>query len=201
MNLENRLKESLSRWNLLESKFYLAWSRGDLPVEALRTYSREYGAFVALVPLGWERHGDGAMAKVEREHVKLWQNFARALGTELNTPRVPQVQELVETANRLFSEPASAIGGLYAFEGQQGATAASKLRGLRAHYKLPRSAEEYFEVHSDEDQEARLLLERLAGLSSHEQEVAVEACEEMSKALRTALDALHDLQGECQAME
>ena len=57
MNLEARLDESIARWNLLESRFYQAWSAGTLPVEALRTYAAEYGAFISLIPKGWESHG------------------------------------------------------------------------------------------------------------------------------------------------
>jgi pyrroloquinoline-quinone synthase len=199
MNLESRLDEWTSRWSLLDSAFYQAWSAGTLPVEALRTYAREYGAFVSLVPKGWESHGDSVIAGEERAHVELWRRFALALDTNIAAPRVPAVGELVKTAERLFSESATALGALYAFEAQQPATARSKLDGLRAHYHLPESAEPYFIIHADDDSEPKLLLERIKALPRPGCERAIEACAEMCAALRTALDALGAMHAACAA--
>lgn len=199
MNLVPRLQESIDRWNLLESAFYQAWSAGTLPVEALRNYAREYGAFISLVPKGWASHDDAVIAAEERAHVELWRRFAHALDTEIGPPELPAVRELVTAAGRLFSERASALGALYAFEAQQPAAAKSKLEGLRAHYKLPESAEPYFIIHADDDSEPKLLLERIAQLSRADRERAVEACREMCQALRAALDGLATLHPECVA--
>jgi pyrroloquinoline-quinone synthase len=190
MNLESRLRQSIDRWNLLESPFYQAWSAGTLPLEALRTYASEYGAFISLVPKGWESHNDTVIADEERAHVELWRRFAAALGTGISRPRLVAVETLVKTADRLFSSKASALGALYAFEAQQPATTKSKLEGLRAHYHLPEAAEAYFIIHADDDSEPRLLLERMEQLSRQDRERAVEACREMCEALRAALDGL-----------
>ena len=153
--MEARLNESISRWNLLDSKFYQAWSAGTLPVEALRDYAHEYGAFISLIAKGWDAHGDHATAAIEREHVDLWNDFAAGLGTTIGSPKTEAVGKLRETADRLFSEKASSLGALYAFEAQQPATSHSKLEGLRAHYKLAAKAETYFDVHKDDDDEPR----------------------------------------------
>jgi pyrroloquinoline-quinone synthase len=201
MNLEPRLQESIDRWNLLDSAFYEAWSAGTLPVEALRNYAREYGAFISLVPNGWASHDDAVIAAEEQAHVELWRRFAHALDTEIGPPEVPAVRELVAAAGRLFSERASALGALYAFEAQQPATAKSKLEGLRAHYMLPESAEPYFIIHADDDSEPKLLLERMAQLSRAERERAVEACRQMCQALRAALDGLAALHPECVSVQ
>lgn len=201
MSLELRLQESIDRWSLLDSAFYQAWSAGTLPLEALRTYAREYGAFIALVPNGWESHDDPVIAAEERAHVELWRRFAHALDTEICPPRVPAVGELVRTAERLFSEKASALGALYAFEAQQPASAKSKLEGLRARYNLPESAEPYFIIHADDDSEPKLLLERIAQLPRLDRERAVETCREMCQALRAALDGLAALHPGCVAVQ
>ncbi len=192
MNLQARLDESIDRWNLLESKFYQAWSAGTLPVEALRTYAAEYGAFISLIPQGWESHGDTATAAVEREHLGMWGGFAQALGTEVGAARTPGVRQLCDTAGRLFDEKAASLGALYAFEAQQPATSRSKLDGLREHYGVPRAGEIYFEVHAHDDEELRMLLDRIGQLSPEEQETAAAACEETAQALRVALDDLYD---------
>jgi pyrroloquinoline-quinone synthase len=190
--MEARLHESITRWNLLDSKFYQAWSAGALPVEALRDYAHEYGAFISLIAKGWEAHGDDATAAVEREHVELWNDFAASLGTAIGAPKTAAVRKLRETADRLFSERASSLGALYAFEAQQPATSQSKLEGLRAHYKLGAKAETYFDVHKDDDEEPRLLLQRMTALSPADRAIAAEACETMCGLLRGALDELYE---------
>lgn len=189
---EARLHESIQRWNLLDSEFYQAWSAGTLPVGALRDYAREYGAFIALIAKGWNSHGDAATAAVEREHVGLWSDFAASLGTEIGSPRTDAVKRLRETADRLFDDKASSLGALYAFEAQQPATSRSKLAGLRAHYDVAAKAETYFEVHQDDEEEPRLLLQRISALSADEQHIADEACETMCRSLRAALDELYE---------
>ena len=126
MHLEQQLDESISRWNLLESRFYQAWSEGCLPQEALARYANEYGAFISLIPRGWASHGDSAIAAEEREHVELWRCFAEALGVDIGEAKTPAVRELVETADALFSDPTTSLGALYAFEAQQPRTAATR---------------------------------------------------------------------------
>jgi pyrroloquinoline-quinone synthase len=200
MNIASRLQESIDRWSLLDSPFYEAWSAGTLPLDALRTYAAEYGAFVSLVPKGWQSHNDTIVADEERAHVELWRRFARALGTDIARPRSAALQTLVKTADRLFSEKASSLGALYAFEAQQPATTKSKLEGLRAHYDLPETAEAYFIIHADDDSEPKLLLERMERLPRQDRERAVEACREMCQALREALDGLAAVYEECAAV-
>ena len=187
---QDRLDQSIARWNLLDSAFYQAWSAGTLPVASLRMYAREYGAFIQRVAGGWSAHGDEATAQVEREHVELWRAFAKALETDIGEAETPAVKALVETTDKLFADRAASLGALYAFEAQQPHTAASKLEGLRAHYDLPKSAEIYFDVHKSDWDEPAVLKQRISALTPAEQETAAAACEEMSKALREALDAL-----------
>jgi len=195
--MEARLHESIRRWNLLDSKFYQAWSAGTLPVAALRDYAHEYGAFISLIAKGWDGHGDHATAAIEREHVDMWGDFASALGTEIGAPKTEAVAKLRETADRFFEGKASSLGALYAFEAQQPATSLSKLEGLRAHYDLPAKAETYFEVHKDDDEEPRLLLERMSSLSEDEKQTAADACETMCRSLRAALDELYERHADC----
>ena len=190
MHLEQQLDESISRWNLLESRFYQAWSQGCLPQEALARYANEYGAFISLIPRGWASHGDTAIAAEERGHVELWRCFAEALGVDIGEARTPAVRELVETADALFSDPTTSLGALYAFEAQQPRTAATKLAGLREHYNLSENAHAYFAVHAEDEEEPALLRRRMAALSAPEQARAAEACEQMCRALRTALDEM-----------
>lgn len=192
MNLQHRLNESLSRWDLLQSAFYQAWSAGTLPSASIAQYACEYGEFITKIADGWAAHGDLGIAAEEREHVELWRAFARSLGTDIGPAETPAVQKLVDVVARRFSSPAESLGALYAFEAQQPATSTSKLEGLRAHYQVDSAGEKYFEVHADDEVEPALLLERMKALSASDQQLAAEACEETAQALRCALDGLYD---------
>lgn len=192
MDLKQQLNERIDRWALLRHPFYQAWESGQLPLKALKSYASEYGAFISQLPLGWETVGDSETAKEEREHAELWQQFASGLDTHIGEAQLPGVVELVAKSERLFATPAAALGGLYAFEAQQPATAASKLDGLRKHYSLPASAEPYFVAHSSNQHESAKLLDLIAALPAAEREAALQGCEEMSEALWNALTDIYD---------
>lgn len=195
MELKQRLDQILEQWNLLRHPFYQAWREGTLPPDALRTYAHQYGAFISLLPLGWQQLNDSATAQEEEEHTELWAEFAQSLDTHIGEARIPEVKQLVETAYFLFEDSATALGALYAFEAQQPATAQSKLEGLRTHYRLPAGVMPYFEIHARNHHEAEKLLARLNQLTPEQQSRAVQACEQMSRALWEALSGIYQ---ECQ---
>lgn len=192
MSIQDQLNQALDRWSLLRHPFYQAWENGSLPVEALRTYAREYGAFIRELPAGWETLADVETAAEEREHAEMWAAFASGLQTQVVDAELPAVAGLVARSEQLFAQPASALGALYAFEAQQPATAKSKLEGLRKHYALPISVEHYFEAHSANQHEAAKLLQRIGSLSVNEQATVIEACEQMAEALWNALTDIYD---------
>lgn len=191
--LQARLSPCLSKYNLLESRFYQAWSAGSLPTEALQYYAGEYGAFIKLIADGWQGHGDTEIAAEETEHADLWNDFAKSLGTEISEARTPSVQLLVRRARELFSNPSTSMGALYAFEAQQPGTSKSKLEGLQAHYSaVSEGARKYFEIHALDDEEPQILLRRMASLDAVGQERAMRACEEMCELLWNALDGIYE---------
>jgi pyrroloquinoline-quinone synthase len=192
MNLQQELNERIGQKALLKHPFYQAWESGELPVDALRTYAREYGAFIATVPQGWATLNDAETAQEEREHAELWQHFAAGLQTEIGAAELLATRSLVNTAEALFASPETALGALYAFETQQPAAAKSKLDGLRKHYSLPASVEPYFEVHSANEHEAAKLLAAMGGLTVEQQAIALDACEQMSAALWDALTDIYN---------
>ena len=192
MDFKQALDSKISEYNLLDHPFYQAWSAGELPVEALKCYAREYGAFISTLPKGWETLNDTETAEEETEHIDMWADFADGLNTEVSEAQIPQVKTLLETAENLFSESETALGGLYAFEAQQPETAKSKLAGLKEFYQLPEKVEPYFETHSHNEHEAEKLLEHIGALPPDSQEAVVQACEQMSSALWDALTGIHD---------
>jgi pyrroloquinoline-quinone synthase len=192
MTIKSQLDERIAPWALLKHPFYQAWEAGELPIDALRTYAREYGAFIATLPAGWQALNDEATAEEEGQHIALWRQFADGLGTELGEAELAGVSSLVETAGELFSRAEDAVGALYAFEAQQPDTAKSKLAGLREHYKLPERVEPYFKEHSHNEHEAEKLLRRIAALGAVEQAAALAACSQMSEALWNALTDIYE---------
>jgi pyrroloquinoline-quinone synthase len=187
------LDSHIDQWNLLKHPFYQAWSNGTLPVEALRAYAHEYGAFINTLPQGWDTLGETKAADVETMHARLWDAFATALETRVTAhAEITQVKALVTTAKTLFATPASAIGALYALEKQQPKTAASKLEGLDTHYKtLPEGVRPYFEAHLDDTHEVAVLEKKMTGFSAQDRTACEQACATMSKAMWDALSGLH----------
>lgn len=192
MDYKQALDNKIADYNLLNHPFYQAWRVGELPVEVLRTYAREYGAFISTIPNGWEAINDVEIAAEETEHIDMWADFASGLDTVVSEAEIPQVKALLQTADELFSEPTTALGALYAFEAQQPATAQSKLAGLKEFYQLPETVEPYFETHSHNEHEAEKLLESIGALPSESHTTVVQACEQMSAALWNALTGIHD---------
>ena len=192
MDIKQALDSKISKYNLLQHPFYQAWSAGELPVDALKCYAREYGAFISTLPKGWETLNDAETAEEETEHIEMWQDFADGLDTEISEAQIPQVKALLDTADNLFSNSNTALGALYAFEVQQPETAKSKLTGLKEFYQLPDKVEPYFVTHSHNEHEAEKLLDLIDALPADSQEVVVEACEQMSRALWDALTGIHD---------
>jgi pyrroloquinoline-quinone synthase len=192
MTIGERLDAAIGEHRLLEHPFYRAWRDGTLPVESIGVYAAEYGAFIGAIDRGWDTVGESEHAAEERRHAGLWDRFARHFGTEVGEVRLPESRALLDTARRLFSEPATAWGALYAFESQQPGTSEEKLQGLADHYGVdPASAAaEYFRVHAADYHEAEGIVAALdarPGLAN----AAVAACGEMAGALWDALTGVH----------
>jgi pyrroloquinoline-quinone synthase len=191
MTIRDRLDAAIAEHPLLEHPFYQAWRDGTLPVTSLATYAAEYGAFIAAIDQGWETVGEHDHAAEERHHADLWSEFARAFGAEVGEATIPEVSDLLKTSRRLFAEPATAWGALYAFEKQQPGTAEEKLGGLVAHYGVAADADsaEYFRVHAADYHEADGIVASLES-SPELNDAAVDACTEMSRALWDALSGI-----------
>ena len=176
---------------LLKHPFYQAWNMGTLTTENLGLYAVQYGEFIDRIAVGWQAAGDEATAEEEREHARLWSDFAA--GVDAVRPaahRLPEISSLVSLIDELFSDRAQALGALYAFEQQQPGTAQSKLDGLRKYYTLPDDAYVYFDIHKADFDEPTWLAEQIEMLSEDEFAKARSACDRMSNALWRGLDGV-----------
>lgn len=166
--LEKRIKTVLDEKSMLKHPFYTEWTKGELPIAKLQEYARQYYHFEAAFPrylssihsrtdspeirqllldnLWDEEHG-------ERNHPRLWLEFAAALGVgeaEVRTAQLrPETEALIAHFNRTSREAplAEALGTLFAYEGQVPAIAWQKIKGLTEHYQFEPKQFEFFSVH------------------------------------------------------
>ena len=189
MDLWSRLADVHSRWNLLDHPFYVRWSRGELSAADLALYAGQYRhAVVALArAAAGAAHaaGEGGRAELaahageEAAHVALWDEFARAAGTDGPQPAEP---ETAACADAWAGEGRDLLGhlvALYAIESAQPAISRVKADGLREHYGFDAGpATAYFDLHAERDVEhaadgRALIAERLDG--ADEDELVAEA--------------------------
>lgn len=167
-----QLDERIRSRSILGHPFYVAWQRGELNREQLRTYARVYFPHVAAFPGYLETAIAGAIdpmirAELERNlademghpkpHSELWLDFAEELG--LNRRDVaagvphPSTAAVVRTFGQAARESTpAALAALYAYESQQPEVSHEKIQGLREHYGVQSArALAYFELHSTMD--------------------------------------------------
>ncbi|HET6644511.1 MAG TPA: hypothetical protein VFG65_03340 [Fimbriimonadales bacterium] len=198
MSRTSQLREIVLQFDLNKHPFYNDWRHGTLPVDKLDRYAEDYGHFVNIIADGWERIGQSDYAEEERVHHELWLAFAKAVrdlrngdGTTEGKPALAETGALIDIVRTAFSAPASAIGGLYAFEVQQPVTAQTKLDGLTEHYKVGADGEKYFEEHAGDWAEVDTLEGIIGDMSEEDFAKCRSACENVAQAMWNALDGIY----------
>ncbi len=182
------IDQLLRERHLLKHPFYRAWSRGELPIDTLRSYAGQYYHFESNFP----RYVAAAYSHLPRPsdrrvllenlvdeegrdptHPELWLDFAEGLGVARSrarsAPASPPTRSLLATYERLTGRSsAPALAALYAYESIFPEIAAEKSRGIRAMYGITDpKAHEFFRVHTGADVEhsraEREILERELG--------------------------------------
>ncbi|HXE15441.1 MAG TPA: CADD family putative folate metabolism protein [Bryobacteraceae bacterium] len=178
---------------LLTHPFYQAWTRGELSLDALRDYAKQYYHHVAAFPtylsavhantddLATRRHILSNLVDEEAgspNHPELWLDFARSLGVdsaEVQSAELwPETRQLIDAFRRVCRQGSTEDGlaALYAYESQIPAVAESKIDGLKRFYNVSsRQGLAYFEVHKEADREhsgveRELLESRMTGQSA-----------------------------------
>jgi pyrroloquinoline-quinone synthase len=189
-----KLDGEIQSKHLLKNPFYLAWSRGELSMECLREYAKEYYQHVLAFPTYLSaihsRSEDATTRRmllqnlIEEEagvpnHPELWKNFAMALGVteeELrNHQASDEMQALIGTFRTICAQHpiAEGIAALYAYESQIPDICISKIDGLKKYYNRRNPNDwEYFIVHIAADKEhaaqERLVLQSHMNGKNHE---------------------------------
>ncbi len=210
------LDQQIQSKHLLKHDFYQAWSKGELTVDCLQEYAKEYyhhvKAFPTYISAIHARCDDQSIRSIllkniiEEEagspnHPELWKNFALSLGVneeELVSHKPNNdIEKLIHTFRQICSQNclANGVAALYTYESQIPEICVSKIAGLKEHYGMNDSAAwHYFTVHIQADiehaAEERALLQRL---------VSSQEVQEIKRSVNAILDVLWNfLSGLCQ---
>jgi pyrroloquinoline-quinone synthase len=210
MNIVERIDREIEKRSVLKHPFYQAWSNGELSLDALRGYAKEYYHLVKHIPIMVEKiaarikSGDvEENLRDEREHIALWIRFAYALGIsreelEAYEPS-SKVRSAVDSMLRLMDDPIRGIAAMYAYEAELPKVSITKLDGLIKHYNLNSiDATEYHRVHSMVDiKHAAVWRKLLNGLRDKEHEEAYNAAVESLVAQNLLLDGVYEKYIQC----
>ena len=201
----------ISSKSLLKHPFYVAWSKGELTMDDMKVYAREYFQLARRVPAIVERVRERAIEKKpeivdaiehnlqdEIEHIELWKRFASSLGIseeELLAYRPSQkvldaVAGLENGAEGTFDE---AVSTMYALERELPEISQTKKDGLCEFYNLTsEDAHIYFDEHLKEAKHLNVWL--TVDVTQQEAEGAInDSLENQNK----VLDAVCDVCGMC----
>jgi len=150
--------------SLLKHPFYQKWSNGELTLDHLQGYSKEYSQLVNAIPkmvenvgmLTTDKKTHFAIVenqKEESEHIELWAKFASSLGVSKNIllryggsiDTNLAISKLINLTSGSFEE---AICAMYAYEMELPKISRSKIDGLKGFYNITGTdAIEYFKTH------------------------------------------------------
>ena len=180
-SFKDSVRSIVDERHLLHHPFYVAWTKGELSLEQLKSYAGQYMHHVLAEPTYLSAvhsntphfASDGTSDLGPRQtilqnlvdeelgpknHPALWKRFAAALGLSENdlasTIALPATQRLIGTFTELCrNRPFYAgLAALHAFESQVPAIAAVKIEGLRRFYGIEDpAAVEFFSVHEKAD--------------------------------------------------
>jgi len=214
MNYLNKLHQELDQYHLLKHPFYQAWNRGELTIDTLKTYAKEYYGHVAAFPryistihslcekiedrqvllenLVDEEQGD-------ENHPELWMRFAEGLGCNREECRTQELDSAKKLVNEYFDitrgSYASGLGALYAYERQTPEVAKSKIEGLKKFYNIDNAETlKFFEVHMQADEwHTEECAELLNKMNREDQEIAQLGAIQGSKLLWNFLDEMQQI--------
>ena len=146
------MEKTIRKFSMLDHPFYQLWNRGELPLETITEYAKQYYAQVKAFPtyvsgvharcedmecrqillenLIEEEHGDD-------NHPELWLRFADGLGLNRdevkNQKLLKETEESVETMKNLTQDKnyLKGLAALYAYESQIPEVSKTKREGLK----------------------------------------------------------------------
>jgi pyrroloquinoline-quinone synthase len=206
MEIIRRIDSEIEKRSLLKHSFYQMWSEGNLTIDDLQGYSKEYFQLVKAVPKFVEAIAKGTdnpdvagNAKEEAEHVEPWVRFAAALGVSKSDlanydgaeKTNAAVAKMMSLATSSFEE---AVAAMYAYEMELPKISRSKIDGLKKFYGMDsEDATKYFEIHEEADiRHAQVWREILSKIPADRQQAAFNAAVESLRAQNMLLDSVQE---------
>jgi pyrroloquinoline-quinone synthase len=211
----NKLDQVIGNCHLLNHSFYQRWQRGELSLEELKGYAKEYYAFEKEFPRFLSSlHSRSDNAKMRQSllenlmheeygpnnHPELWLRFAEGMGVARENVEEHIHSDETEHLLRLFRQHCwngtleEGLAALYAYESQQPAVATKKIEGLEAFYNIRKeSTVAFFKAHEHYDVEhSATEANWLNEICNDEakQERALAAADQVAKALYDFLDGV-----------
>lgn len=167
------LNAVLENFHLLKHCYYQAWAQGQLSLNNLKNYSKEYYPHVASFPRYISQiHSLCPDIKArqillenlideeqgENNHPELWLRFAQGLGVtreEIQNSEHTTAGSVLAKGyfDLVKTDYATGLGALYAYERQTPDVATSKIEGLKKHYGITEASTlEFFKVHQQADE-------------------------------------------------
>lgn len=166
--LIDEINNNIEKYSLLKHEFYRLWQNGQLSMDHLAGYSKEYFQLVKTVPLLIENilknnQNDKYVDLIknnlvdEQDHIKPWITFSSFLGIpedellEYSSEGLTKeaIDDLIDLSKSSFEE---GVAALYAFEKELPKISDTKLAGLDQFYGIKNSkAQEYFNIHKEID--------------------------------------------------
>lgn len=212
----SEIKTRIDAKKMLDHPFYQRWNSGDLSMDELREYARQYYHFTMAFPTfvsAVHANSDSLEVRqallenlIEEErgpenHPELWLRFCDSLGLDRSDVKSSEAndktRELIDVMRGLTrdGEVHEGLAALYAYESQIPAVSVSKIEGLDRNYEIRGDREtSFFAVHREADvihsQTSEGLMQTLC-TDSEKQNEATHAVELTLSALYTFLDGVN----------
>jgi pyrroloquinoline-quinone synthase len=206
-SLIKRIDEMIEERSLLKHPFYQMWSDGNLSLDSLTGYSKEYYQLVKSVPSFMtpiiEKAPDSLKSELtsnqeeEIQHIKPWLRFANSLGVdEKELEHYAGLPKTIQAVSQLSSLMNSFEGGscaMYAFEKEIPKISQVKLEGLAKFYGISsEQATEYFKLHTEADIRHAAAWRKALEQTSSKKEKLFEIAEKSISAQNMLLDSCYE---------
>ncbi|HEX9317985.1 MAG TPA: iron-containing redox enzyme family protein [Nitrososphaeraceae archaeon] len=208
--LVKMIDKEIQKRSLLKHPFYQMWSKGELNLDHLQGYSKEYFSLVKTIPKmvgniasltinSESRQAIEENRREESEHIRLWKKFVLKLGVPeevlftyngaTNTNKA--VSRIKKITTNSFEE---GICSMYAYEMELPKISRSKIDGLELFYNInDDDALEYFRTHEEVDvRHAQVWRDLIDEIPRSRHKTALNAAIESLKAQNELLDSVYD---------
>jgi len=208
--LVKMIDKEIQKRSLLKHPFYQMWSKGELNLDHLQGYSKEYFSLVKTIPKmvgniasltinSESRQAIEENRREESEHIRLWKKFVLKLGVPEEvlftyngaTSTNKAVSRLKKITTNSFEE---GICSMYAYEMELPKISRSKIDGLELFYNINDDhALEYFRTHEEVDvRHAQVWRDLIEYIPRSRHKTALNAAIESLKAQNELLDSVYD---------